>query len=130
MKRLLLLLRGDNGQFSLVDLNWSQLHQALADECKGQDGRDPVRKRLSRVLAWAEQNQIKRRRDDVIHAYWWNFEGCGVMRSRFNRRKDGKQIISSLEQLEEDADLLFEYARRLDDLLGEDWPRAMLPVSS
>jgi hypothetical protein len=32
-----------------------------------------------------------------------------------------------MEDLEEDAELLFEYADRLDHLLGEEWPRAMLP---
>jgi hypothetical protein len=36
-------------------------------------------------------------------------------------------MMGSLEDLDEDADILFEYARRLDDLVGEDWARAMLP---
>jgi hypothetical protein len=126
MKRLLLLLKGEAGQFSLVDKTWSELHKALSQECSGSK-LDSRRKRLKRVLAWGEDKQVKRRRDNVVHAYWWNVDGCGVRRSRFYRHEDGVTIISSLEDLTEDADLLFEYARRLDDLLGEDWARAMLP---
>lgn len=36
-------------------------------------------------------------------------------------------MIGSLEELAEDAALLFNYIDRLDELLGEDWPRAILP---
>jgi len=127
MKRLLLLLREESGGFSLVDMTWTDLHRALAAECDGPD-LDPRRIRLARVLAWGEDKQVKRRRDNVVHAYWWSFDGCGVVRSRFHRRQDGQMMVGSMEDLEEDAGLLFEYADRLDDLLGEDWPRAMLPV--
>jgi hypothetical protein len=131
MKRLLLLLllRSESGGFSLVDWTWTALHNALAEEC-GKPDPDARQKRLKRVLAWGEQKGIKKRRDNVVHAYWWNFDGVGVMRSRFQRRKNGVQMIGALEDLEEDAALIFEYARRLDELLGEDWPRAMLPAPS
>jgi hypothetical protein len=57
-----------------------------------------------------------------------DFDGCGVLRSRFYRRRGGALMRSSLEELREDAELLFEYAHQLDDLLGEDWPRALLPA--
>jgi hypothetical protein len=127
MKRLLLLLKGDGGHFSLVDKTWTDLHKALAAECEGPNA-DPRREQLRHVLTWGEENRIKSRRDNVIHAYWWNFDGCGAVRSRFYRRKDGAQMVGSLEDLEHDADLVFEYASRLDDLLGEEWPRAMLPA--
>jgi hypothetical protein len=124
MKRLLLLLRGDTAEFSKADKPWTTLHEKLADECTGEDAR---RKRLKRVLDWAEENRIRDRRHDVVHAYWWNLDGCGVVRSRFYHHDNGVTITGSFEELREDAELLFEFARRLDELLGEDWPRAMLP---
>ncbi|MEU8870239.1 hypothetical protein AB0D24_03590 [Streptomyces javensis] len=124
MKRLVLHLRGErSSRFSLVDKTWSDLHKMLVVE-SGKAG--PVSAELAKTLKWGERNEVKRRRDDVVHAYWWNFDGCGVTRSRFFRREDGTCIVSTFENLEEDALFLFEYARRLDDLLGEDWPRAML----
>jgi hypothetical protein len=127
MKRLLLLLKGEPGGFSQVDKSWTDLHKALLKECSGQD-LDATRKRLKRVLAWGEASDAKRRRDDAVHSYWWIFDGCGVVRSRFRHNEDGRTMISSLDELEKDAEILFEYACRLDDLLGEAWARAMLPA--
>jgi hypothetical protein len=125
MKRLLLLLKGE-AHFSQMDENWSTLHKKLLAWCIASPD-DPRVKRLTRLLEWGETNRVKSRRDDAIHAYWWQFDGCGVVRSRFRRKEDGASIIGSMAGLEEDAELLFQYARRLDDLLGEDWPHAMLP---
>jgi hypothetical protein len=80
-------------------------------------------------LDWADRNRAKWRRDNVIHAYWWNYDlGGAVLRSRFRRRQDGEQIIGTWAKLEEDAQLLFQYANRLDELLGEDWGRVLLPA--
>jgi hypothetical protein len=45
------------------------------------------------------------------------------VRPRQERRDD----FASLADLEEDARLLFEYASRLDKLLGNDWIIARLP---
>jgi hypothetical protein len=125
MKRLLLLLLGESGEFSGVDKTWTDLHRELLDECTGTDAR---RLTLADVLAWGEEVGAKRRRDNVVHAYWWCFAGCGVRRSRFFRQSNGTVLIGSLEDLDEDAEVLFEYARRFDALLGSDWPRAMLPA--
>lgn len=125
MKRLLALLTGD-GRFSLVDETWRTLLKLLADHCPSATN-DPRLKRLQHVLDWGETNRVKGRRDNVVHAYWWIYEGCGVVRSRFFRDQDGALMIGSMEELEQDAAMLFEFARRLDELLAEDWPRAMLP---
>jgi hypothetical protein len=126
MKRLLLLLRGKSEFSKVADKSWSQLHRCLESERTEADAR---RKRLRRVLEWGEKNHVKKCRDNVIHSYWWIFDGCGVMRSRFylDHDENGVNMISSFDKLDEDAQILFEYAKRLDDLLGEDWPRAMLP---
>lgn len=126
LKRLLILLKGEDGKFSSVDENCTELHKALSDECSG-SSLDSRRSGLKDVLEWGKQKEVKRRRDNVVHAYWWIFDGCGVVRSRFHRKQDGATMIGSFEDLDEDADILFAYARRLDRLVGEDWARAMLP---
>ncbi len=125
MKRLLLLLSGESGSFSRVDLTWTDLHKGLLAACSGTDDR---RLALSNVLAWGDENGVKKRRDDVVHAYWWLFAGCGVRRSRFYRKTDGSIVLSSLEHLDRDAEILFDYAGRLDELLGSDWGTATLPA--
>lgn len=125
MKRLLLVLTApDEARFSTVDKTWTRLHADLRAQC---DGTDERRQRLADALDWAEANRIKDRRDDVIHAYWWTFAGCGARRSRFNRGGDGKTILAELADLDEDSRLLFEYADRLDLLLANDWVIARLP---
>lgn len=55
----------------------------------------------------------------MIHADWCDIAGCGVRRARFARGSNGATILASLTDLEEDARLLFEYSRRLDELVGE-----------
>jgi hypothetical protein len=100
------------------------LVKGLRKQC---DGSDERRRQLAEVLAWSEEQGIKRRRDNVVHADWWDFAGCGVRRSRFARNKNGATILASLSDLDDDARLLFEYARRLDELLGNDWIIARLP---
>lgn len=124
MKRLVLLLDQESeARFSLVDRTWTDLHKTLRQHANGSEQRSVV---LAAELDWAEKNRIKERRDNVVHAYWWPYAGCGVRRSRFHRRTDGSLILASLTDLKEDCRLLFEYAERLDALLGTDWPMARL----
>jgi len=125
MKRLLLILtRPAKAHFSTVDQTWTDLHRKLRRQCDGSDSR---RERLASVLDWGEQQDLKRRRDNAVHADWWDFAGCAVRRSRFVRGSNGATISASLKDLDEDAQLLFEYAERLDSLLGNDWMMARLP---
>ncbi|MGW5610202.1 hypothetical protein ACWEWI_29765 [Streptomyces sp. NPDC003753] len=124
MKRLILLLRGDQGGFSLVDKTWSDLHKLLVAQSRRSI---PQATALAEVLEWGNANELKRRRDDAVHASWWHWDGVGVIRSRFFRKQDGANIICTFEDLEEDARLLFDYAEKLDHLLGADWPQARLP---
>ena len=125
MKRLLLVLTGaTRAHFSTVDFTWSDLHRRLLNQCDGSDDR---RLRLAEVLDWGKENDLKMRRDNTIHADWWEFAGCGARRSRFVRRGNGATILASLSDLDNDALLLYEYAKRLDDLLGNDWMMARLP---
>jgi len=114
MKRLLLLLKGEQGGFSLVDKTWSDLFKMLLSESRRQGGER--RAELKAILEWAEEKKLKDRRDNTIHASWWDFAGENVIRSRFYRRKDGAQIVGTFAELEEDAALLSEFDRRLDEL--------------
>lgn len=119
MKRLLLVLKSlDEAHFEEVDGTWTSLTDQLRDEC---DGSDQRRLELAALLDWAEDNKIKIRRDNAIHAYWWIYDGVGARRSRFARRSGGSIIDATLDDVAEDAHLIFEYAQRLDELLGYDW---------
>ena len=125
MKRLLPLLEeATEAQFSLVDKNWTDLHGRL----RGLADTTTVRRaELGNVLDWGETNEVKRRRDNVVHAYRWNYAGLGARRSRFYRRTNGTTINATLDDLSRDAELLFEYAEKLDGLLGSEWMIARLP---
>jgi hypothetical protein len=84
MKRLVLLLEeAPEAQFSLVDKNWTDLHRRLRGLA---DSTTVRRAELGNVLDWGEAREVKRRRDNVVHAYWWNYAGLGARRSRFYRR--------------------------------------------
>jgi len=121
--RGLVLTSAAKAHFSEVDETWTDLHKKLWRQCDGSDDR---RTRLALLLKWGEEQGLKRRRDNVVHADWWNFAGCGVRRARFVRASNGCTIWGSLTDLDEDALLLAEYAERLDSLLGNDWMLARL----
>jgi hypothetical protein len=124
MKRLILLLKDEQGGFSLVDKTWSDLHKLLLTQSRRSI---PLATALTEVLEWGDSKELKRRRDNAVHASWWDWDGVGVTRSRFFKKQDGANLVGAFEDLEEDAKLLFEYAEKLDLLLGADWPQAKLP---
>ena len=123
MKRLLLVF-AEKEDFSIVDKNWTDLHKALVKQCTEADDR---RVALAKLVAWGDANRVKDRRDNVVHAYWWAFDGCGVRRARYFRKGPKAIISATLADLDEDTALLFSYADKLDQLLGDDWPVATLP---
>jgi hypothetical protein len=127
MKWLLLVYMGDVGGFSVVDKTWSDLHKALEAECTGKDERRIAT--ATSVLQWGQEHNVKKRRDDVVRACWWTFAGCGARRSRLYRKTEGTTIGAQLEDLDQDASVLAEYADKLDRLLGTEWPEARLPKS-
>lgn len=126
MKRVLLVTEAKQGVFADVDLTWSDLVKRLRRVAAGThelaDG-------ISQILRRAEEAGAKQRRDDVVHAYWWNYAGMGVSRSRFTR--DGRSFIttSDLATLDEDAKRIFTFAGELDDLVEGTWPQARLLTS-
>lgn len=131
MKRLILVLQGKRKrQFSLVDKTWTDLHKILTSACKKSDA-DPglakMRQALTLHLQWAERCRIKEHRDNFIHGSICDFAMPAVLLSRFYRKQDGQQILFKLEQIQEIAQNLEEYARRLESLLQGVWHEAMLP---
>ena len=129
MKRVLLVMTGSGGRFSVVrDDTWSGLHAALRKSAA--IGSTPLQIAVGEALDWGERMTLKERRDNAIHAYWWDYAGCGVIRSRFRRKNEGVALVGSLPELRVDADLLFEYAERLDDLVVSDWPQGRFPAKT
>lgn len=126
MKRVILSAEGRGGSFKDVDVTWTALVKRLQKIAKSDH---VLAEPLSRVLDWGERRNVKKRRDEVVHSYWWHWAGVGVSRSRFRRDGESYVVVGSLEhlaQLDRDAAIVFEYARRLDDLVVSTWPQARL----
>lgn len=126
MKRVILSAEEKGETFEDVDLNWTELVKRLKRLVAAGH---PLEQPLSSILEWSQRHQLKKRRDDAVHSYWWHWAGVGMSRSRFTR--DGQSYIVSgtlddLSQLDRDATLIFEYARRMDDLVVTEWPQARL----
>jgi len=128
MKRVLLVATSDSRQVADAEKPWSGLEKDLQ---KVVDSGHAMADALSSHLAWAQEKQAKRRRDDVVHAYWCNFAGCGVRRARFYLDGRSATIVGGLEDLSvlvEDINVLATLARMLDDLAEPFWPQVRLPA--
>lgn len=124
MKRLLLLLRENEPFFEQADYQWQELENRLRKECGGTEDR---RVRLRETLDWAQAENLRERRNTVVHGAWWLFDGCNGRISRWPRKAGSKILVGSgLTQWRALADLCWQFAQQLDDLIGEDWPRAIL----
>jgi hypothetical protein len=75
-------------------------------------------------MATAADSGAKRRRNDVVHAYWWDYAGGPVRRGRFRRDGTTATIVGTLEDLLLDAEILSSVAMSLDDLVEPFWPQA------
>lgn len=123
MKRVILSAEERGEEFADVDLAWSGLIKRLDRVAASSH---TVAGPLRGILTWAEREKVKKRRDDVVHAYWWHWAGVNVTRSRFTRDGQSYMLGANLEALERDAEIVFEFARRLDDLVLRVWPQARL----
>jgi len=127
MKRLLLLLTDSETVFSLVDHQWLDLENKLRAQCDASDDR---RLRLLRLLDWADAHRLREQRHTVVHGAWWVYAGVGVRVSRWPRRDSDRLILGDMSWLKQLGGRCWAYSYRLDELLGEDWPRAMLLAES
>jgi len=64
MKRLLLVLRGDDSVFALADHDWADLHERLRKEAAKPAER---REELGEILDWAEANKLREHRHNAVH---------------------------------------------------------------
>lgn len=85
---------------------------------------------LTQILEHPGRESAKRRRDNVVHAYWWDYDLDGqVRRGRFYRDGSTATLVGTLQDLADDANVLQRYAVQLDDLVEPFWPQARLPVA-
>jgi hypothetical protein len=125
MKRLLLSLTGVDSSFTEVDFQWAELHKRLLAACASTDQR---LNKLRKTLECSEKHHLREQRHTAVHGSWWVYAGCGARVSRWPRKQDDRIIAApDLQHWERIARMCWEFAPRLDELLGEDWPRAMLP---
>lgn len=125
MKRLLLILSDKDSLFSLADFQWGDLHKKLVAQCSGENRQ---RQKLKDVLDWAERKNLRERRHTVVHGSWWLYSLDAALVSRWPRKQEGHIQIDSLENLRALEKLCWEFDRKLDQLAGESWPRAVLPA--
>jgi hypothetical protein len=123
MKRVVIVSQERSGDFVEVDWNWTDLEKALNRVAAGDSA---LAAPLGQVLSWGADNEVKRRRDDAVHAYWWDFDIGQTMRGRFARRERGVMITGTIEDLQRDAEVVAEYAERLDELVQVTWPQGRL----
>lgn len=127
LKRLLLILRGRGTEFSLVDETWAALEKKLRGlPAAG----NPQHTELVAMLDWSKRKRLRERRHDVVHGSWWLYDGIGARVSRWPRNKaEGDFVlISSVENVQQTADQCWEYVDRIHTLIGDRWPRAVLPA--
>lgn len=131
MKRAILVGRRDRrAEMALVDENWTTLERKLRMVAKAQTSEPTIPgwgEAVIRVLDWGVKERAKERRDDVVHAYWWDWADTNVTRSRFARSGQTFTIGGSLDALRHDGEVLLSYAGLLEELSGPFWLNLYLP---
>lgn len=122
MKRVLIVMEGKD-RFSDVELPWGRIVDRLR---RASTTNHALAQRLEEVLDWAANRKVKERRDNVVHASWIEFPDLEVTGSRFTRDGESYSLTTSFEILKADAEVIVEFASRLDDLVESEWPQARL----
>ena len=126
MQRLVILTTTEtNADCSVANWDWTRLHDVLR---KQSNENGPPNNTVTAALDWAENNSIKKIRDNFVHASWWDYAGIGVVRTRIERKSSGSTIFGTLEQLGAQADLLHDYSAMLDNIIGDHWVNLYLPA--
>lgn len=76
MRRLLVVLAKGAGKFGdeTARLGWGELEQRLTKLIQAKPG-DERLQQLANILDWAKEHRLQDRRNDVIHAEWWEYAG-------------------------------------------------------
>lgn len=131
MKRAILVGRRDRrAEMALVDENWTTLERELRKVAKAQMSAPTIPgwgEAVIKILDWGVKERAKKRRDDVIHAYWWDWADTNVTRGRFARGGRTSTIAGSLDALRHDGEVLLTFGGLLEELSGPYWLNLYLP---
>jgi hypothetical protein len=125
MKRLLLHMSGSlEPSFANSEDPWKTLDKKLrnAATALGKRGADVIK-----VLNWGQANNIRDIRNDIIHAYWWDYSEVGITRGRVHLDGTSELIQVTPKQLDEDCQKLINYAETLDSAMDGLWLNVYLP---
>ena len=125
MKRLILHMSGSlHPKFSDSEYTWKVLDQKLraAASKLGETAKDVVA-----VLDWGSEKGIREIRNDLIHAFWWEYDGVGITRGRVHLDGTSELIQITLDQLDENCRALQDYADMLDSAIQNLWLTLYLP---
>jgi hypothetical protein len=125
MKRLILHMSGSlEPTFADSEDTWKTLDRKLrnAATALGERAADVVK-----VLDWGQANNIRDIRNDIIHAYWWDYSDVGITRGRVYQDGTSELIQITPEQLDEDCQKLHDYADTLDSEMDGIWLNVYLP---
>jgi hypothetical protein len=127
MKRLLIIAGGDkSASFDDVDEVWSTLEKKLRQVAEQIQPPERARQ-LVETMDWGAKRRVKQNRDDIVHAYWWEFADAGVTRGRFYRKGPNSVILAELTDLQRVCSDLQQYADALDALTMPEWLILYLP---
>ncbi|KLI07887.1 MULTISPECIES: hypothetical protein [Mycolicibacterium] len=129
MKKVLITLRG--GDHDLLDPtlpgDWDGLDKELRKVC---DGSDQTRIDLLQILDDAESAQLRDKRNDAIHGYWWLVRAHNrLINARYYRPKKGTtplpiSIYNTIEDVRAVSTALYHMADKLEKLVTPHWPIA------
>ena len=125
MKRLILGMSGHpEPKFADSEDPWKTLDKKLRNlaVALGERATDIVK-----LLDWGEENNIRDIRNDIIHAYWWDYADVGITRGRVHLDGTSELIQITPEQLDEDCRKLELYADMLDSAVEGRWLNIYLP---
>jgi hypothetical protein len=125
MKRLILHMSGTlEPAFANTEHPWKTLEKKVrsAAMAVGEGAEDVIR-----LLDWAEENRIRDIRNDIIHAYWWDYSDVGITRGRVHLDGTSEIILMTPDQLDSDCEKLLRYAEALDSAMDGVWLNIYLP---
>lgn len=130
-----LLTKPEYGHFDEVEAMFSQLEkiarQAAARTLKDRSATpDQVSRAmvLETILDWSASKSLVKRRNDVVHAVWWDYAEIPPFRSRFLLNGQASMhVAADLDEFFSLTKLMREYLSKLDALVGDAWLTIYLP---
>ncbi len=124
MKQLIVKLsRKDFDLSSISGDMWQHLEAKLIELC---DGSTNQREELKSLIEWSQEKELRERRNDAIHGFWWTYDIGSVRNIRYKRNGSSALIRGSLRDICNIGDAIFEYATKLEAVCGNEWPHALL----